>query len=125
MTIKKTNKTYFDVTNQRLDNSSMLRMFNVCNDEENTMFLNIFRSFIIDDTIMDDSNNVEKIGILSPWWENLSDTYYGDVNSWWVVPLANDVLNPFEGVDEGDIITVLKKPLIPFIQRDMARIFEQ
>jgi hypothetical protein len=123
MAIKKTTQTYSDLTGDILAKSSLLNMFNVMIDN-GEYFLNIFKTFTVDPNILNDQTNTETVNVIEPWWENISNTYYNDVDLWWVSPLMNDVMNPYEELDGGDTITMLKKVYVPYIHRDMKRIFD-
>lgn len=125
MSVRRINETYYDITKNRLHVSSMCRMFNIYKDENNELFMNIFKTFIIDDDIKENARNFETFNVVYPWWENISYSYYGDIQSWWLACLSNDILNPFEEIEQGKGITLLREQFIPFIQRDMLRIFEQ
>lgn len=124
MSIKKVEKTYNDIKNRKISNSSIMRMFNILQDEEDNYLLNIFKTFDINERITDDTNSMESIRVLIPWWEMVSHTYYNDVDLWWVSCLSNDIINPFEEIDEGHQIKMLRKRYIPYIQRDMEEIFD-
>ncbi len=124
MTVRKTNKTFTDIMGTKLSNSSLLKMFNIYQDELDNMFLNIFKTYVIDESILENYDNTEMIGVVSPWWENISFSYYSDVDSWWVPALANNVINPFEELDENISLKVIKPNLLPYIQRDMKGIYE-
>jgi len=123
MEITKTNKTYYEIKGNILNNSSILRMLDILKDENDNIFVNIFKSFSIDDTIMENVSNLDTLGVVNPWWENLSFSYYGDIQPWWIMCLSNNIMNPFEELSEGDSLVALKQEFIPLIQRDMERIF--
>jgi hypothetical protein len=123
MAIKKLTERYSDIKDTRLATSSMIRMFNILQDEDDTYFMNIFKTFDFSSTILDNPVNTNEIGIVEPWWESISYSYYGDVNTWWILCNTNNVLNPFEEIIVGGTLDVLTKNFIPYIQRDMENIF--
>lgn len=123
MSIEKIDKTYVELKGNRLSPSSILRLFNIMQDDDDEYFLNIFKSFDVLNTIMSDGTNLESLNIVIPWWEDITYTRYDDVDLWWVACITNDVLNPFEEIVEGENISLLKKQYIPNIHRDMERIF--
>lgn len=123
MAIKKLTERYTDIKGAKLATSSMVRMFNILQDEDNTYFMNIFKIFDFSPTILDNPVNTNEIGIVEPWWESISYSYYGDVDAWWVLCTTNSVLNPFEEIVIGGTLDVLTKNFIPYIQRDMENIF--
>lgn len=123
MAITKVNTSYLKLKGSRLASSSMLNMFNIMHDG-NDYFMNIFKSFVVNDDILNNPNNTELANVIDPWWENIANTYYGDVDLWWVPCVINDVINPFEELDEAQSLNMLKKSYVPYIHRDMQRIFE-
>lgn len=38
--------------------------------------------------------------------QSISFQYYGDSGKWYIIALANDILNPFEELEGGKIITI-------------------
>ena len=123
MAIKKLTERYTDIKGARLAPSSMIRMFNILQDENDTYFMNIFKTFEFTSDILDDPVNTNEIGIVEPWWESISYSYYGDVNTWWVLCTTNSILNPFEEIVVGGTLDVLTKNFIPYVQRDLETIF--
>jgi hypothetical protein len=123
MAIKKTDKKYVDIKNKKISNSSIMRMFNILQDEDNNYLLNIFKTFDINERTLVNKTSTEDIRVVVPWWEMISHTYYNDINLWWLSCLSNNVVNPFEEIDEGQQISMLRKRYIPYIQRDMEYIF--
>lgn len=120
MTIKKSDKSYLDIKSIGLDNYDMLNMFNVLIDEEETYFFNIFKEFTVSDTIMDNQSYLNNIIVIDPWWENISYSYYNLIELWWLVCVVNDVLNPFEEIEEAQTLTMLPKNIIMLLQNDMS-----
>lgn len=124
MEITKVDSTYYEIKEQRLDSSSMLRMFNILKDENDIMFMNIFKNVQIGDSVLNNIINFETMTITNIWWENISYQYYGSLPAWWILCLSNKILNPFEEMEESKEITALKTQFIPLIHRDMERIFD-
>ena len=124
MALKKTDQTYSDIKEQRLADSSLIKMFDIWTDDNNQYFMNIFKTFSIDDSILNNTSNLENFGIVEPWWEDISYTYYNDVDAWWIAALTNDVINPFEEINVGDSISLLKPDFVPLVHRDMENIFK-
>lgn len=120
MTIKKSDKSYLDIKSIGLDNYDMLNMFNVLIDEEETYFFNIFKEFTISSTIMENQSYLNNIIVIDPWWENISYSYYNLIELWWLVCVVNDVLNPFEEIEEAQTLTMLPKNIIMLLQNDMS-----
>ena len=123
MSIKNITNRYVDIKSRKLSNSSMIRMFDILQDENNTYFMNIFKNFDINVDILNDPSDTTEIGIKNPWWENISYSYYGDVDIWWLGCLSSNILNPFEEIVVGGTLTMITKDYIPDVQRDMEVIF--
>jgi hypothetical protein len=123
MSITKLTDRYIDIKGTKLPNMSMIRLFNILKDENNTYFMNIFKNIEISSDLLDDPAVISEITVIEPWWEMISYSYYGDVQTWWVSCLSNEVLNPFEEIDKSMSISMLSGDYIPYIQRDMEVIF--
>lgn len=111
MAIKKIDKTFREITGQILTISSRLKMFNILQDTEyNTYFMNIFRDYKIADYAK--GNNVY-FDLYTcedeDWWDNISFKHYNTERLWWLVCEMNDIVNPFEEIDEGLQVKVLKE----------------
>ena len=123
MAIKKITQTYMDLKGNRLSDSSIIRMFNIMQDDNDEYFMNIFKTFIVEDTILTNGTNLENMLVNDPWWENISFTVYKDVDLWWLPCIANNVINPYEELKEGDNVSILKSQFVPYVHRDMERIY--
>ena len=110
MTIKKSTKSFIGLTNSRLSIDSQLQLFNIYEDvKTKEKFLNIFKAYSLKDNI--DSSILYELYTVEndDWWENIAYKYYGEVDVWWTIPLINNVINPFEYLEEGKEIFVLKQ----------------
>lgn len=123
MSITKIDETYVGLKRRSLDNMSICRMFNILKDENDEYFLNIFKNIEISSDILLNDLTSMKINIIEPWWEMISYSYYGDVQTWWIPCVSNKILNPFEQIGVGGSLNMLSKKHIPYIQRDMEVIF--
>jgi hypothetical protein len=123
MAIKNIDKTYSDLKNVRLTESSMIRMFNILQDDDGEYFMNIFKTFVVDTNVINTGTNLDNVRVVDPWWENIAFTNYNDVDLWWLPCITNNVINPFEEITEGDTISILKKQYVPYVHRDMASIY--
>lgn len=104
--IKTLNKSYYNITKKRLNNSSHLWAYNILEDSENKFF-NIFRSFSVRE--MNINYFVTHILQEEDWWDNLSYTYYGTSRLWWIIPLLNEIKNPMEAPEADTRVKILKK----------------
>lgn len=109
MTIIKHNKSFLEITNERLDINSQLQLYNILYDcKTKDKFLNIFKSYTIDYEVLDPLMYEMYIVNDDDWWENISFEYYRDVTVWWTIPLINNIINPFEFPEPGEKIYILK-----------------
>ena len=123
---EKVDKTFFEATSIRLKQTSILKAFNVLKDEDRvTEYLNIFKSLklnVDEETTMAYFETYETEN--DDWWDNISFNVYGTPYLWWVVALFNDVINPFEELDEGQNLKILKPVFIFSLFKDMDTIRE-
>lgn len=113
MTVKKLDTDFYNETNERLSNTSQLRLFSLLQDiETKERFLNIFNAYMINEDV---SRSViyEKYEVgNNEWWDNISNKLYGTPYLWWILPMINNIVNPFESLEEGTEINVLKERYI-------------
>jgi len=124
MSIKKAEKTYVEITKQRLGTSSRLNIYNIFRiTETNQHFLNHFRSFEILDTIKNDSRYFNTVKALDDeWWDNISFQQYGTSYYWYLLCELNDIVNPHEELQAGQDVKVLKQEYLYEVFRDMKEI---
>lgn len=124
MSIRKTKRTYRNLTSYELPISSRLNAYNILKiTETNQYFLNIFKHFEISQNIKNDDNFFTKhICIDTDWLDNISYEHYQTSYYWFVLAELNDVISPFESLYEGKIIKVLKPSYFYYIFRDFKKI---
>ena len=108
----KSDKTITDLLGTEIASTSLLNLFPVLYDKEtNTYFLNIFRNYKMNPSMNKNYFNfyqtleVEDID----WFDEIAFDLYGNSYLWWIVPLANDIINPFEEIEPGKLISVMRK----------------
>ncbi len=119
-----TDKSFVEITNQRLSVSSRLNLHNILVDtKDTTYFVNIFRNYALSEVVK--SNNIyfdlyeaEE----QDWWDNISYKYYDTSLLWYLVCEMNDVVNPFEEIDHGQQIKILKEGYLYNIFKNMRAI---
>jgi len=126
MAIRPATKRFVDITNQRLSVSSRLNLYNILRTtENNTYFINIFRNFTISDIV---KNNNIYFNIYyaedEDWWDNISYKYYGTEVLWYLVCEMNNVVNPFEEIEQGQQIKVLKEGYLYNVFKNLKNIFQ-
>ncbi|MCK5015888.1 MAG: hypothetical protein KAS32_02355 [Candidatus Peribacteraceae bacterium] len=124
MSIKTTDKSFIDITNQRLSTSSRLNTYNIFRiTETNQYFLNIFRNFeIVDDVKNDNKYFTIYVALEDEWWDNVSFTHYGTSYYWYLLCELNDIVNPYEQLAEGQQIKVLKQTYLYELFKNMTTI---
>lgn len=104
-----------------------MRLFNILLDEDReTKFMNIFRSYILNDSVFTETAyfNTYKVSN-GEFWDNISWNLYDNQYIWWALAILNNIVNPFEELSEGDIIKVLRDDFVYAIVKDLERIAEQ
>ena len=110
MTVTRIDKTFYEETGTRLSNVSYLKLFNLLKDTDNTKYLNIWRSFELNDEVTDETVFYLSYEVADDdWWDNISYYYYETPFLWWVIALMNDVQNPFEELEVGSNIKILRE----------------
>ena len=120
-------KSFFELTGVEKSSFSFLRLFNILldNDRE-TKFINIFRSYLANDDIFSDVSFFETYEVSNgEYWDNVSYNLYETPYLWWVIVLLNNITNPFEELEDGDILNVLKDDYIYQLTRDLAKVAEE
>jgi len=107
--IESINKTFYERTGKRLGNTSQVQLFSILKDKRNNVdFINIFKSYKLNEDLKKsfsyDLYEVQN----DDWWENISFKYYGTPDLWWIIALVNEVMNPFEHLEDGMNLYILK-----------------
>lgn len=118
------NESYRNVTNKKLSNTSQIKMFNILRDlQDDELFINIFRSYVLNESVFDNERYYELHEVTSTdWFDSIAHEYYQNHNLWWLVAMTNNIVNPFEGLNEGDFIRVLKPEHIYKILKEIQYI---
>lgn len=120
--LKKLEETFYEVTGQRLDNTSQLKLFSLLQDTNEDVLLNIFNSYELSDEVANnaffDTYEVEN----DDWWDNISFKAYGTPYLWWAIALTNNITNPFEEIEAGDLIYLLKPEYIYQLLKEIRNI---
>lgn len=123
---KYTEKTFFELTGNDISNISQLRLFNILLDEDRqTKFMNIFRvarvnTDVVQDTLFFDTFQVPD----ADFWDNVAYRIYKIPQLWWILGLMNNTVNPFEELEAGDLITVLKEQYVYNLTKDLENLSE-
>lgn len=125
MAVTRLTESFQEVTGLIIKSSSMLKMYPLLKDQNNITFLDIFRSFSVDGTVLANQNIYELYTVSQgDWWENIAYKYYQNTKLWWVITMFNQTNNPFEQLIEGQTIKVLKAQYLPTLYTSLGIIAE-
>lgn len=121
-----TDESYFELTGIEKNTFSFLRLFNTLLDEDReTKFLNIFRSYVVNEDISSDISFFETYEASNgEYWDNVSYNLYETPYLWWVIALLNNISNPFEELEAGDQLNVLRDDYVYQLTSDLEKIAE-
>jgi len=122
-----TDENFYELTDKQINNFSFLRLFNILLDEDReTKFMNIFRSYILNDSVFTETAfyNTYKVAN-GEFWDNISYNLYDTPYLWWILAILNNTVNPFEELEDGQIIKVLREDFVYTLVKDLERIAEQ
>ena len=109
---------------RRLPQTSMLRMYNTLIDNDGNRFVNIMRTYQTNPELL--RQDIYEIYTIEEddWWDNISAKFYETPYLWWVLTIVNNVTNPFESLEVGAHIKILRYTYIPQIFDDLSVIEE-
>ena len=119
-------ESFFELTGVEKSSFSFLRLFNVLLDEDReTKFLNIFRSYSANEDVFTDVAFFETYEVSNgEYWDNVSFNLYQTPYLWWVIALLNNIVNPFEELENGDQLNVLRDEYVYTLTSDLEKIAE-
>jgi hypothetical protein len=121
-----TEKSFFELTGIEKNTFSFLRLFNILLDEDReTKFLNIFRSYVANEDVYSDVSFFQDYEVSNgEYWDNVSYNLYNTPFLWWVIALLNNVTNPFEELEDGQQLIVLREDYVYTLTSDLEKIAE-
>jgi len=123
--MERIDKKFKEITEYRLKNTSLLHQFNLLRDENGNILLNIWKSYDIIDKIKNNEDYISYYDVNdNDWWDDISYDRYENENLWWVIALANDVINPFEELNSGDSIKTIDNRFLYQITKEVKNISE-
>lgn len=122
-----TAENFFELTGLEINNFSFMRLFNILLDEDReTKFMNIFRSYILNDSVFTETALFNTYEVSNgEFWDNISYNIYETPYLWWILAILNNTVNPFEELEDGQIIKVLRSDFVYTLVKDLERIAEQ
>jgi hypothetical protein len=121
-----TEKSFFELTGNQISNVSQLKLFNILldNDRE-TKFMNIFRVARLNTEVTQDVLFFDTFEVPDDdFWDNISHRIYNIPQLWWILGLMNNTVNPFEELDPGENIAVLKAEYVYNLTKDLENLSE-
>ncbi len=127
MALKKiTEKSFKDITKHTLEETSYLNLFNILRDSDNNYFLNIFRSYKINEDLLLDILYYITYEIQdTDWFDSIAYKYYNEPKLWWLTLITNNIMNPFEEMEPGKNIKILRSTLIPRVYSEIKEIMKK
>ena len=89
----------------------LANIFDVYTDEDGLDFYNLFQSINIEGDI-DPTLYTEHSWSVTDNFYHLSYQYYNTTRLWWVILIANNIINPFDDIPPGTKLKILKQPVI-------------
>jgi len=117
-------KSFFELTGSEIATLSILRLFNILLDNDRqTKFMNIFRSYIINEDSLTNISffNTYKVAN-GENWDNVSYNIYKNPHLWWIIALLNNIVNPFEELEDGQLLSVLREEYVYSLVKDLEKI---
>ena len=122
----KVNETFYEATGIRLKQTSFLRLFNILLAPDRiTKYLNIFKTLRVNTDPAADYDYFSTYEATNdPWWDTIAAEIYGTPYLWWLIALFNDVVNPFEEIEDGQNLKIIKPDYVFTLFKDMDSIRE-
>jgi len=100
-------------------------LFNIVEDiQGNEKLFNIFKSYDLNDDMKTSIYfDMYEVGH-DEWWENISYYYYNTPYLWWIILLINETENPFECLEEGIFLKILRPEYIYQLLKEIKSIGE-
>ena len=124
MAVTESTQTFFELTGNTKSSFSFLNIFNILvdNDRE-TNFQNIFRNYVLNEDVFTDVAFFNTYEVANAeYWDNVSFGIYETPFLWWIISILNNIVNPFEELDAGDILKVLREDYVYVLSQDLEKI---
>jgi hypothetical protein len=88
--------------------------------------MNIFRSYILNDEVFTETQFYDTYEVANgEFWDNISWNLYQTPYLWWIIAILNNTVNPFEEIEDGQLLKVLRADFIYSLTKDLEKIAEQ
>lgn len=102
----------------RLKNENLENIFKVYQDENDFYFYNLLQTIHFPQNLPD-SYFIQYNVTYGDTWPYISYKVYNDIKLWWVITLANNIVNPTQPLEPGSI---LKIPNIEIVSEILTQI---
>jgi hypothetical protein len=121
-----TDKSFFQLTGNKLSSVSQLKLFNILlDDDRETKFMNIFRVAKLNTDVFQNVLFFNTYEVTNDdFWDNIAWNAYKLPQVWWVVGIMNNTVNPFEELDIGQLLSILRKEYLYALTQDLETIAE-
>lgn len=103
---------------KRISSYQYDNIFNTHLDNDGFYYYNMYNSIKLPSDI---SRAAYKLYIFKEgdYWTKLADKYYGDKKLWWIILIANDIINPLKLPPTGTELKILKAEVVSMILNQM------
>lgn len=103
--------------------TSILRVFQVMEDENKIQFSNVFRSYAVSGDIQTNSFMFEYYTVdEEDFLDTISAKFYGTPTLWWVIADFNEIGNPYEDIEAGTTLKILRSDFLYVVFDDLEEI---
>ena len=123
---EETDYSFFELTGNQISAVSQLKLFNILKDDDRvTRFMNIFRVARLNTDVLQNVLFFDTYEVADDeFWDNISWETYRIPQLWWIIGLMNNTVNPFEELEAGDLLNVLKEQYVFALTKDLEGIAE-
>lgn len=96
---------------KKINSNFYENIFNVY-QEDGFYYYNLYNTVSIDTENIDPNLYTEHIFSIGDYWTLLSYKYYGTVNLWWILCVANNIQNPLDLPEVGTKLKILNSEVV-------------
>ncbi len=123
--MERIDRKFKELMGYRLNNTSLIHQFDILEDDEGNFLLNIWKNYLVSEDVKNNEDFISYYDVPeNSWFDQISYEAYENENLWWIVAMANDVVNPFEELTPGETIKILDDSLLYQIIKEIKNISE-
>ena len=94
-----------------LNSTRYENIFNVYQDENGKYFYNLLQTVVFPENLLDSFFDAY---VIEPQdsWTVISYKNYGTIDLWWIILLANKIINPLLPLNVGDVLKIPKTQVV-------------